>query len=47
MKETTYFRRLGYIQCGTYGGGPHRCPRRMQSVMDGEGAAGMGGAYGA
>jgi hypothetical protein len=35
------------IHCGTYGGGPHRCSRRMQSAMDGEGASGMEGAYGA
>ncbi|KAJ7874377.1 hypothetical protein B0H13DRAFT_2551629 [Mycena leptocephala] len=35
------------IYCGTYGGGPHRCPRRMQSVLDGEGASDMEGAYGA
>jgi hypothetical protein len=35
------------IHCGTYGGGPHRCPRWMQSTMDGEGGSGMEGAYGA
>jgi hypothetical protein len=36
------------IHCGTYGSGPYRSPRRMQSVMDGEGgAAWRCGAYGA